>query len=134
MMLEDYVFLAQVLNFSVAMLSTVIIAWSRHGQLENEQELVPSGTIQFIYKMDSDFISVRERADRLTQAEKKVLRLMVENGNSLTFRMAAAYGVKRAHWNKLRFELRSMGLADFGQGGELLVNSAAAEYFQIRER
>lgn len=128
---EDFLFLSQVLNFGVVLLAAVIIAWSRHGQPEREEKILPGRFVQFIYRQDADYVSIREREDRLTQAEKNIIRSMVENKQALSFRGAADYGIKRAGWNRIRSNLVNMGVADFGQSGEVVLNARGKEYLHL---
>ena len=126
---DDISLLGSFFNFGFLLLLVVVLAWTRHGQPESEQKIIESKTVQFIYRLDADF-SCRERDDRLSDAEKRLLLGLVESGAALTFRAAADHGIKRAAWNHLRGDLVGMGLADYGKSGDLVILPAGLDYLK----
>lgn len=128
---EDFALLLQFLNFGTALLAAVIIAWTRH---DPPQAAEPERVIQFVHGLDSDFTAIREREDLLADADKQVIRRMVENGTVLSFRSAQVYGLKRAAWNKTRSALVSMGLAEYRRDGTLEMTANGNAYLRIPGR
>jgi hypothetical protein len=128
---DDWVFLLACLNASTSLGAACIVAWTRHGEADEEQELIPSPIVRFVYGADSSWITTQDRDDLLTEMDKQRFAEMVESGAALSRRSALAYGIGRADWERICHGLARVGVAEYGHGRALALNSSAWEYLRI---
>ena len=132
MTLEDFVFLAQFFNFGTALLAAVIISWTRHGYPDDEQTFDdPSPVVQFVYGLDTDYMSLRDRDDKLTEMDKQRMAQMVRDGANLSRRGAVAYGISRDEFERMAYGLADVGVAEYGGGRALTLNTEAWQYLRL---
>jgi hypothetical protein len=128
---EDYIFLQSAMNFCTPLLAAIIISWTRHGVPENEERLVPIPIVRFVYGQDTAFVTTRDKDDLLTEVDKQRFAMMVTDGANLSRRGAAAYGITRAEFERMAYGLVAVGVAEYGGGRALALNSDAFEYLRI---
>jgi hypothetical protein len=126
--LETLRFWIMFFTFSSLFLGATILAWTRHGETEEEQlrkVLHPSPA--YIRNYETVMVS-----DPINQVEKQVLRQMIENGLPMTRINASWHGIKRAQWNSLRGRLVRLGYAEFRADGDLILRDGVFAYLGAR--
>jgi hypothetical protein len=125
--IEELRFWMSFFNFATAFLAGMMMAWTRHGQTEDEQvqELFHPGPIKLAM-----YQSVSMVEDLLTTTEKARIHSIIVKGLPLSSRNAEAAGFTRATWNRARVNLVSMGLAEYKDKGGIVARARLAEYVQ----
>ena len=126
--LETIRFWVMFFTFSSLFLGATILAWTRHGETEEEQlrkVLHPSPA--YIRQYETVMLD-----DPINATEKAKLKTMIELGNPLTRNYAALYGMKRAQWNSLRGRLVRLGYAEFRADGDLILRDGIFRYLGAR--
>jgi len=120
----DYKFWSTFFIFGTAYLAAVIIAWTRHGEPDNQPIGEPSPIRRVLYQISTDLPQL------LTDEEKRILTQMMAAGDGLTFQNAARRGMTRATWNKVRANLVTLGLAEYRDGGRIQPRANMSAYLQ----
>lgn len=127
----DALLFIKILSAMTALLSAIIIAFTRHEPPEEVSEYVMSQPVVRVIHTDGAYFQEAYLSDMLTTREADILREMILAGEPVTFRSAQARGVTRANWNKARDAMVSMKLASMTDGGRLVLMLAAYHYLGI---